>query len=86
MARKFDPRSGCWKLVDIIEDSGTDKDSKAGAVLPVFDTSETKMNCGGGGHEISKDPTTRHEKADVLLNSLVCEPYSAGALQFLGTA
>lgn len=86
MARKFDPRSGCWKLVDIIEDSGTDKDSKDGAVLPVFDTSETKMNCGDGGHEISKDPTTRHETVDVPLNSLVCEPYSAGALQFLGTA
>ena len=46
-ARKFDPRSGCWKLVVIIEDSGTDKESKDGAVLPVFDTSETKMNCGG---------------------------------------
>jgi len=57
MARKFDPRRGCWKLVDIIEDSGTDKESKDGAVLPVFDTSETKMNCGGAAHEISKDPT-----------------------------
>ena len=44
MARKFDPRSGCWKLVDIIEDSGTDKESKDGAAPPVFGTSETKMN------------------------------------------
>jgi len=59
MARKFDPRSGCWKLVDIIEDSGTDKESKDGAVLPVFDTSETNTNCGGEVQEISKDPTTR---------------------------
>jgi len=44
MARKFEPRSGCWKLVDIIEHSGTDKESKDGAVFPVFETSETKMN------------------------------------------
>jgi hypothetical protein len=86
MARKFEPRSGCWKLVDIIEDSGTDKDSKDGAVLPVFDTSETKMNCGGAEHEISKDPTYATRRSDVLLNSLVCEPHPAGALQFLGTA
>lgn len=57
MARKFEPRSGCWKLVDTIEVSGTDKDSKDGAVLPVFDTSETKMNFGSVKNEISKDPT-----------------------------
>lgn len=56
MARKFEPRSGCWKLVDIIEHSGTDKESKDGAVFPVFETSETKMNCGGVEREISKDP------------------------------
>jgi hypothetical protein len=47
MARKFDPRSGCWKFVETIKESGTDKESKDGAVLPVFDTSDTKMNCGG---------------------------------------
>ena len=57
MTRKFDPRSGCWKFVDIIEDSGTDKDSKDGATLPVFETSETKINCGGGGRGVSRDPT-----------------------------
>ena len=45
MTRKFEPRSGCWKLVDIIEDNGTDRDSKAGAFLPVFVVSEMKMNC-----------------------------------------
>jgi len=44
IVRKFEPRSGCWKLDDIIEDSGTDNELKDGAVLPVFDTSETKMN------------------------------------------
>jgi len=57
IARKFEPRSGCWKLVDTIEVSGTDKDSKDGAVLFVFDTSETKMNFGGVKSEISKDLT-----------------------------
>jgi hypothetical protein len=46
MERKFDPRSGCWKLVETIEESGTDKESKAGVVLPVFGRSETKMNWG----------------------------------------
>lgn len=53
---KFEPRTGCWKLVDIIEDRGTDKDSKGGAVLPVFGTSEMKISCGGGQRKISKDP------------------------------
>ena len=57
MARKFEPRRGCWKFVDIIEVSGTDKESKDGAVFPVFDTSETKTNYSGVEEEISKDPT-----------------------------
>ena len=54
MARKFELRSGCWKPVDIIEVSGTDKESKDGAV---FGASETKTNYGSVGQEISKDPT-----------------------------
>jgi len=53
-ARKFEPRSGCWKFVDIIEVSGTDKESKDGAVFPAFDASETKTNCSGVEEEISK--------------------------------
>ena len=53
MVRKFEPRSGCWKLVETIECSGTERDSKAGAFLPAPEASETKMNFG----KISKDPT-----------------------------
>lgn len=82
--RKFEPRSGCWKLVDIIEVSGTDKESKDGAVLPVFDKSETKTNYGGVGRD-QQGSNIRHGAVDGLLNSLVREPYPAGALWFLGT-
>ena len=57
IARKFEPRSGCWKLVDSVEVSGTDKDSNAGAVLPAFATSETKMNCSGTEDEINEGLT-----------------------------
>jgi len=56
MTRKFEPRRGCWKLVEIIDVSSTDKVSKDVVGFPVFGTSETKMNCGGVEHGISKDP------------------------------
>lgn len=82
MTRKLEPMRGCWKFVDIIEDSGMDRDSKDGAVLPDFEASETKMNCGVGGTRLLKIQCA----VDVLLNSLVCEPCLASALEFLGTA
>lgn len=85
-ARKFEPRSGCWKFVDIIEVSGTDKESKDGAIFPAFDTSETKTNCSGVEEEISKDPTyIPCEAVDSSLNSLICEPHPPGTLHFLST-
>ena len=80
MARKFEPRRGCWKFVDIIDVSGADKESKDG--LPVFGTSETKMNCGTWNQQRSR---VRYRAVKILLNSLVREPHTACAFQFLGT-
>lgn len=70
--------------MDIIEDSGTDRDSNGGAVLSVFETSEMKMNCGGGPR--TPDQQADYEAIVILLNALVCEPCLSVALHFLGTA